>query len=65
MKSFKEYLKEMGSGGGGGGGGVGATSAGPTNVTGPQSGTDPQSATAIDLRKKRKRNPVMMSVKRK
>ena len=35
MKSFKEYLKEMGSGGGGGGGGVGATSAGPTNVTGP------------------------------
>ena len=51
MKSFKEYLKEMGVGGGG----VAAT--GPTNVTGPQSGTDPVSATAVDMRKRKKKYP--------
>jgi hypothetical protein len=45
MKTFKQYIKEMG---------VGAVAAGPTNVTGPQSATDPQSATAVDMRKKRK-----------
>ena len=41
MKTFKQYLNEMGVGAVGGG------SAGPTNVTGPQSGTDPVSATEI------------------
>jgi hypothetical protein len=52
MKTFKEYLNEMGAGGAGGGTAV--TSTGPTNVTGPQSATDPQSATAVDMRKKKK-----------
>jgi hypothetical protein len=27
---------------------------GPTNVTGPQSGTDPVSATAVDMKKKKR-----------
>jgi hypothetical protein len=50
MKTFKQYIKEMG---------VGAVGApGPTNVTGPQSATDPQSATAVDMRKK-KRPPTL------
>lgn len=44
MKSFKSYLKEDGMVG----------SAGPTNVTGPQSGTDPISATAVSPKKKKK-----------
>ena len=43
-----------------------AMSAGPTNVTGPQSGTDPISATAVSPKKKKKalfytkRSPVKM-----
>ena len=43
-----------------------AMSAGPTNVTGPQSGTDPISATAVSPKKKKKslffvkRNPPKM-----
>ena len=40
-----------------GGGGVAAT--GPTNVTGPQSGTDPVSATAVDMRKRKKKYPTL------
>jgi hypothetical protein len=46
--------------------GMGAGSAGPTNVTGPQSGTDPISATAVHPKKKKKylmgirRNPPKM-----
>ena len=39
-------LDEMGAGAVG--------SAGPTNVTGPQSGTDPVSATAVDMKKKKR-----------
>ena len=54
MKSFKEYISEMGAGAVGGG------SPGPTNVTGPQSATDPVSATAVDMRKRRKRKPIIM-----
>jgi hypothetical protein len=56
MKSFKEFISEMGAGAVGGG------SAGPTNVTGPQSATDPVSATAVDMRKRRKRKPIIMSM---
>lgn len=37
--------------------GVGAVSAGPTNVTGPQSATDPVSATAVDMKKHKKKYP--------
>lgn len=55
MKSFKQYITEMGAGGAGGGG---AVVAGPTNVTGPQSATDPQSATAVNMKKK-KRPPTL------
>ena len=46
MKTFKEFILEMGAGAVG--------SAGPTNVTGPQSGTDPVSATAVDMKKKKR-----------
>jgi len=56
MKTFKEYLNEMAGGGGGGGA---AAVAGPTNVTGPQSGTDPVSATAVDMRKRKKKFSMM------
>ena len=56
MKSFKEFITEMGAGGGGGGGSAVAVT-GPTNVTGPQSGTDPVSATAVDMRKRKKKYP--------
>jgi hypothetical protein len=49
MKTFKQYLNEMGAGAVGGGG-----APGPTNVTGAQSGTDVQSATAVDMRKKKR-----------
>jgi hypothetical protein len=34
--------------------GAGAVSAGPTNVTGVATSTDPASATAVDLRKKKR-----------
>ena len=54
MKRFKEYLNEMAGGGGGA-----AAVAGPTNVTGPQSGTDPVSATAVDMRKRKKKFSMM------
>lgn len=59
MISFKRFIKEDGMG-------AGAVSAGPTNVTGPQSGTDPVSATAVNMKKKKKylmgirRNPPKM-----
>lgn len=49
MKSFKDYLKEDG---------MGAGAAGPTNVTGVSSSTDPASATAVN--RKKKRSPIMM-----
>jgi len=49
-KTFKQF-REMAGGGGGGA----ASVAGPTNVTGPQSGTDAQSATAVDMKKKKKK----------
>jgi len=54
MKSFKHFITEMGAGAVGGG------SSGPTNVTGPQSGTDPVSATAVDMRKRKKRKSIIM-----
>jgi hypothetical protein len=42
-------------GGGGGGMGAGAISVpGPTNKTGPQSATDPVSATAVNMKKKKR-----------
>jgi hypothetical protein len=46
-------VKEMAGAGAVGG------SAGPTNVTGPQSATDPISATAVDMRKRKKKYPVL------
>jgi hypothetical protein len=49
MKSFREFVKEDG-----------VAVAGPTNVTGPQSSTDPVSATAVS----RKRKPVLFRTKR-
>lgn len=58
MKTFKEYINEMGAGGAGGGGSVG-----PTNVTGVQSATDPKSATAVDMdKRRRKHNPILMKM---
>lgn len=51
MKRFKDYVKEDG-----------IAVAGPTNVTGPQSGTDPVSATAVRPKKKPK---TMFTVRRK
>ena len=60
MKTFKNHLIEMGAGGVGGG------SAGPTNVTGPQSATDPVSATAVDMRKRKKKyKSILMTTRRK
>ena len=50
IKTFSQYINEMGAGAVGGG----ASAPGPTNVTRAQSGTDPVSATAVDMRKKRK-----------
>jgi hypothetical protein len=61
MKSFKEYIKEMGAG---------AASAGPTNVVGGGAiagsggkGGEP----GVDLRKRKRNthNPVMMSIGRR
>ena len=51
MKTFKEFILEMGAGGMGG-------SAGPTVTTGVSTSTDPVSATAVN--RKRKRTPVML-----
>jgi len=59
MKSFKDFIIEMGAGAVGGG------SPGPTNVTGPQSATDPVSATAVDMRKRKKRKPIIMPMTRR
>ena len=79
MKSFKQYLeekcwtgykrvpgtkayskgscvKEDGMGGG-------AIAAGPTNVTGVATSTDPASATAVN--RKKKRNPILMNLARR
>jgi hypothetical protein len=49
MITFKQYINEDGM----------VASAGPTNVTGPQSGTDPVSATAVDMKKRKKKYPMM------
>jgi hypothetical protein len=57
MKTFKQFTEDMGAGAAGG-----VSVPGPTNVTGPQSGTDPISATAVDMRKKRKHNPILMGM---
>jgi len=61
MKSFKEYIQEMGGGGGGGAAG-GAVAAGPTNTTsGGQvagMGQPPGSKSGepgVDLRKRKKK----------
>lgn len=58
MKTFKTYLDEQVNK-------EDVAVAAPTNVTGPQSGTDPVSATAVKPRSKRrlfitKRNPPKM-----
>jgi hypothetical protein len=54
MKSFKDYVQEMMGG---------AAAAGPTNVTGTATSTDPVSATAVDMRKRKKKyNPIMMAM---
>jgi len=53
MKSFKEFIKEDGMG-------AGAVSAGPTNVTGVASSTDPASASAVN--RKKKRSPILMGM---
>jgi hypothetical protein len=62
MKKFKEYVDEMA-----GAGGVAA--AGPTNVTGSGAvagmGQPPGSKSGepgVDLRKRRKHNPIMMAM---
>lgn len=55
MKSFKEFVTEMGAGAVGGG----VSAPGPTNVTGPQSATDPVSATAVDMKKRKKKYPTL------
>lgn len=49
-------VKEMS--GGGGGGGAATVAAGPTNVTGVATSTDPVSATAVNMKKK-KRYPMV------
>jgi phage terminase large subunit-like protein len=54
MKSFKEYITEMGAGAVGGG------SAGPTNVTAGI--TTPQGDNAVGRRKKKKYDPRMMGM---
>jgi len=56
----KKSIKEDGGGGGGGGMSTGG-SAGPTNVTGVKSSTDPVSATAVHPKKKKK---YMMGIRR-
>jgi hypothetical protein len=53
----EEVLDEMGAGAVGG-------SAGPTNVTGTNTSTDPISATAVNMKKK-KRRPILMSMGRR
>lgn len=62
MKTFKDYLKEMGAGAVGGG-------AGPTNVAGGGNvaslGVGPQGEPGVHMKKKRKNSPIMMSVRRK
>ena len=67
MKTFKEYLLDLLAGSVGetsinemGAGAVGGGSAGPTNVTGAQSSTDPASASAVN--RKKKRNPILMGM---
>jgi len=51
MITFKKFISEMGAGA--------VASAGPTNVTGPQSGTDPVSATAVDMKKRKRKYPTL------
>jgi len=58
MKSFKMFINEMS------GGAVGGGSAGPTNVTGTNTSTDPVSATAVNMKKK-KRRPILISMGRR
>ena len=53
MKSFKQFVKEDGA----------AAVAGPTNVTGVSSSTDPVSATAVNMKNKKK--PIVFSMMRR
>lgn len=53
MKTFNQFVNEDGA----------AAVAGPTNVTGVSSSTDPVSATAVDMKKKKK--PVLVSMMRR
>jgi hypothetical protein len=57
ISGLKEhYVNEMAAG---------AVSGGPTNVTGPQSATDPVSSTAVDMRKRKKHNPLLINMDRR
>lgn len=56
MKTFREFINEDGMG-------AGAVSAGPTNVTGTATSTDPVSATAVNMKKKR--NPIVLPMGRR
>lgn len=59
MKSFKQFIDEMGGGGGG------AASAGPTNVVGSGAiaGTGGKGGEpGVDMRKRKKHNPIIMSM---
>jgi hypothetical protein len=57
MKTFKQYIQEDG------GMGAGAVSAGPTNVTGVATSTDPVSASAVN--RKKKTNPIVLPMGRR
>ncbi len=62
MKSFKNYLNEMGAGAAGGG------SAGPTNVVsgGAIAGTGGKGGEpGVDMRKRKKHNPILMKMGRR
>ena len=59
MKTFKEFINEMGGGAVGG-------SAGPTNTAGGGNiagiGVGPKGEPGVDMRKRKRHNPIMMSM---
>jgi hypothetical protein len=61
MKTFKQLMTEMGAGAAGGGGG-------PTNVVGGVAGmgaqgtSSNQSEPGVDMRKRKKHNPILMKM---
>jgi hypothetical protein len=62
MKNFKQFINEMGAG---------AVAAGPTNVTtgvagiGAQGVKNPQSEPGVDLRKRKRKSPILMGMNRR